>query len=137
MVQILLRGNSLRKQIARAAQIELVVHGGCPRFREIVIRLLNFLRTRAMFQLRQARLVALDHTSRLLILSAEFLVLEPHQNLSLFYLVAFFHADPSHSARHLGIHADFVMSHTVSPPRKHRAAPHSPPSPPFPPDSPS
>ena len=114
--------NSLRKQIARAVQIDLVVHRGCPRLRQIVIRLLNLFRARTMLILQQTCLETLHRASSLFVLGAEFLILQAHQNLSFFYLVAFFHANPGHAARDLRIHADFVMGDNVSARRKHGAA---------------
>src|SRR5260370_37228774 len=84
--------------------------------------MMTVLRGGTVLVWHQSIVLTLHCTPIIYYLAVEFLVLVPHQNLSFFYLVAFFHSNPGHAAGDLRIHADFVMSDNVSARRKHGAA---------------
>ncbi len=56
------------------------------------------------------------------VLGAEFVIFQAHQDLAFFDLVALFHADPLHPAGHFGIQVDLVVGHNVAAGGEHDAA---------------
>ena len=106
----------------RVVKRDLVVDGGGTSLGQIVVRLLDFLGPRAMLGFGQASLGAFPRAARLFVHGAELFVFQADQNLALLDLVAFFHANPRHAARHLGVHADLVMRDDVAAGGEHRAA---------------
>ena len=122
VIEGLLREHALCREVAGAVQSNLVVGQRGSGLIEIVLRLLNFLGTRSVLQLFKISPGVIGGALGLLVLGAEFVVFEAHQDLAFFDLVALFHADPLHPARHFGIQVDLVMSHDVAAGGEHHAA---------------
>ena len=58
----------------------------------------------------------------LIVLGAEFLILQTNQDLAFFHFVALFHPNPGDTARDLGVYVDLVVSDDVSAGGKHDTA---------------
>ena len=112
----------MRHQAAGAVESNLVVDQRGPGFIEIVLGLLNFLGTRSVLQFFEISLGIRSRAAGLIVLGAEFVVFEAHQDLAFFDFVALFHADPLHPAGHFGIQVDLVVSHNVAAGGEHHAA---------------
>src|SRR6266446_4544082 len=106
--------NSLLDQVLCTVQRGLVIRGGSARLAQIVFRLLNFLRPRAILQLQKLGAGAFRSACCLLVLRAEFLIFQTDKNLAFFDAVAFLHANPSYAACDLGVSLYLVMSHDVA-----------------------
>ena len=122
IVERLLREHALRHQAAGALQRNLVIGQRRPGFIEIVLGLLNFLGTRSVLQFLEVSPGIRSRAAGLIVLGAEFVVFQAHQDLAFFDFVALFHADPLHPARHFGIQVDLVMGHNVAAGGEHHAA---------------
>src|SRR5215472_13411082 len=87
-----------------------------------MLRLLNFFGPRAMLQLFQISTRVFHRSLRLIVGSAELLVLQANEHLTFFYPVTFFYADPCQAAGDLRIYVNRVMGHDITRGRKHRPA---------------
>ena len=87
-----------------------------------MLRLLNLFGPRPVLQFVEIGARIRKLTLGLFVGRAEFLVLEAYENLSLFHLVAFFHADPLQASRDFGVHVDGMVRNDVAGRRKHSAA---------------
>ena len=67
-----------------------------------------------MQRLLQPRLRRLELATGLLQLGAVFVILEPHQHLSLLHLLAFAHEHLGYSAVHLRRHLNLMRRHDIS-----------------------
>ena len=115
----------LRRQFFGAIERQLVIDQRGARFIQIVLRLLNFFRSRAVLQFIEIGPRIFDSAPGLFVGRAKFIVFQPHQDLAFFDLVAFFHADPRQTASHLGIHVDRVVGHDVAGGGEHDVPPTS------------
>src|SRR6185369_3310092 len=114
IIQGLLRQHTFGDQAASTIERDLVIDQGGPGFLQIVLSLLNFLGTGSILQFFEISVGILGGAIRLFELSAEFIILQAHQDLAFLDLVALLYANPLHPACHFGIQVDLVVGHNVA-----------------------